>query len=126
MVVGSLAFAALRRGSLGLLLVFSTAAVGVGYLGMGAAPTLAVACAAAALGGTGNGVQWVSVVSAVQEMTSEAMQARVLSVLESSGAVMPALGWRRRARGPGDRRPPPRQGVDEAGLRAANGEISHC
>jgi MFS family permease len=93
MVVGSLAFAALRRGSLGLLLLVSTGAVGIGYLGMGAAPTLAAACVAAALGGTGNGVQWVSVISAVQEMTSEAMQARVLSVLESSGAVMPALGY---------------------------------
>ena len=93
MVLGSVAFAALRRASLGLLLVGSTAAIGAGYLGMAAAPTLAVACAAAAIGGAGNGVQWVSVVSAVQEMTSEAMQARVMSVLESSGAVMPAVGY---------------------------------
>lgn len=93
MVLGSLAFAVLRRGSLGLLLVISTAAVGFGYLGMGAAPTLAAACVAAALGGIGNGVQWVSVISAVQEMTTEAMQARVVSVLESTGAVMPALGY---------------------------------
>ncbi|HKG35135.1 MAG TPA: MFS transporter [Solirubrobacterales bacterium] len=93
MVLGSVAFAALRGASLGLLLIGSTAAIGAGYLGMAAAPTLAVACAAAALGGAGNGVQWVSVVSAVQEMTSEPMQARVMSVLESSGAVMPAIGY---------------------------------
>jgi MFS family permease len=93
MVLGSLAFAALRRASLGLLLFGSTAAIGAGYLGMAAAPTLAAACLAGALGGAGNGVQWVSVVSAVQEMTADAMQARVMSVLESSGAVMPALGY---------------------------------
>jgi MFS family permease len=93
MVVGSLAFALLRRASLGILLLTSTAAIGAGYLGMAVAPTLALACVAAAVGGAGNGVQWVSVVSAVQEMTREAMQARVMSVLESSGAVMPAIGY---------------------------------
>jgi MFS family permease len=93
MVVGSLAFALLRRAPLGILLLTSTAAIGAGYLGMAAAPTLALACVAAAVGGAGNGVQWVSVVSAVQEMTREAMQARVMSVLESSGAVMPAIGY---------------------------------
>jgi MFS family permease len=93
MVLGSLAFAALRGASLGLLLFTSTVVIGAGYLGMAAAPTLAVACAAALLGGTGNGVQWVSVISAVQEMTTASMQARVVSVLESSGAVMPALGY---------------------------------
>jgi MFS family permease len=60
---------------------------------MAAAPTLLVACAAAAVGGTGNGVQWVAVISAVQELTSARMQARVLSVLESIGAALPALGF---------------------------------
>ena len=44
-------------------------------------------------GGAGNGVQWVSTVSAVQELTVEAMQARVMSVLESIGAAMPGLGF---------------------------------
>ena len=33
-------------------------------------PTLAVACAASVLGGAGNGVQWVAVISAVQELTA--------------------------------------------------------
>lgn len=93
MVAGSLTFAALRRGSLALLLAASTAAVGIAYLGMAAAPSLLVACAAAVVGGTGNGVQWVSAISAVQEMTSEAMQARVMSVLESIGAAMPGVGF---------------------------------
>lgn len=93
MVLGSVIFAALRRAPLPALLLFSTLAVGGGYLGMAVAPTLAVACAAAAVGGAGNGVQWVAVISAVQELTIEEMQARVISVLESIGAAMPGIGF---------------------------------
>lgn len=92
MVLGSLIFAGVRRASLPLLLLLSTLAVGAGYLGIAAAPTLAWACAASVLGGAGNGVQWVSVVSAIQELTAAGMQARVMSVLESIGAAMPGVG----------------------------------
>ncbi len=93
MVLGGLIFAALRRTSLAYLLFVSTVAVGAGYLGIAAAPGLALACAASVLGGTGNGVQWVAMVSAVQEMTVPGMQARVMSVLESIGAAMPGVGF---------------------------------
>jgi MFS family permease len=93
MLLGSLVFAALRRASLALLLFLSTAAVGASYLGLAAAPTLAAACLASVLGGTGNGVQWVSTISAVQELTAPEMQARVMSVLESIGAAMPGVGF---------------------------------
>ncbi len=92
MVLGSLVFAGVRRAPLPLLLFFSTLAVGAGYLGTAAAPTLAWACAASVVGGTGNGVQWVTAVSAVQELTAASMQARVMSVLESIGAAMPGIG----------------------------------
>jgi predicted MFS family arabinose efflux permease len=93
MVIGSIVFVRARRASLPVLLFFSTLAVGAGYLGLAAAPTLAVACMASVLGGAGNGVQWVTVVSAVQELTSAGMQARVMSVLESIGAAMPGIGY---------------------------------
>ena len=93
MVLGSFVFAAVRRASLAPLLFFSTLAVGAGYLGLAVAPTLAVACAASVVGGTGNGVQWVSTISAVQELTVQGMQARVMSVLESIGAAMPGFGF---------------------------------
>ncbi|HET7484595.1 MAG TPA: MFS transporter [Solirubrobacterales bacterium] len=93
MVLGSLVFAAIRRAPLPVLLFFSTIAVGAGYLGIAAASTLALACAAAVVGGAGNGVQWVSAISAVQELTVDTMQARVMSVLESIGAAMPAVGY---------------------------------
>ncbi|HEX6154314.1 MAG TPA: MFS transporter [Solirubrobacterales bacterium] len=93
MVLGSLLFARLRQSSLGYLLLFSTFAVGSGYLGLAAAPTLAFACLASVVGGAGNGVQWVTMISAVQELTAESMQARVMSVLESIGAAMPGVGF---------------------------------
>jgi MFS family permease len=93
MVLGSLLFARLRQASLSYLLFFSTLAVGAGYLGLAVAPSLTVACAASVAGGAGNGVQWVAVISAVQELTAESMQARVMSVLESIGAAMPGIGF---------------------------------
>jgi len=93
MVLGSFIFARVREASLGYQLLFSTLGIGVSYLGIAVAPTLAVACAASVLGGAGNGVQWVAAISAVQELTAETMQARVMSVLESIGAAMPGIGF---------------------------------
>jgi MFS family permease len=93
MVLGGVAFAAVRRAPLPTLLLFSTLTIGFGYLGLAAAPNLALACAASVLGGAGNGVQWVALVSAVQELTAQNMQARVMSVLESIGAAMPGIGF---------------------------------
>jgi MFS family permease len=92
-VIGSLAFAALRRVQLPVLLFFSTMAIGVGYLGMSISPTLLAACAASCLGGLGNGVQWIALVTAVQELTRAAYQARVLSLLEVIISVMPGIGF---------------------------------
>lgn len=93
MVLGSVVFATLRRAPLPLLLFFSTVAIGIGYLGMAAAQTLAIACVASVLGGAGNGVQWVAVVSAVQELTTRSMQARVIGTLESVASATPGIGY---------------------------------
>jgi MFS family permease len=93
MLLGSLIFARVRRAPLILLLILSTLAVGAGYLGLAVAPNLAVACIASVVGGSGNGVQWVSAISAVQELTESGMQARVMAVLESIGAAMPGVGF---------------------------------
>lgn len=93
MVLGSIVFARARRLPLPILLFFSTLAVGVGYLGLAAAPTLALACGASIVGGAGNGVQWVSMISAVQELTAQGMQARMMSVLSSIAAAMPGVGY---------------------------------
>jgi MFS family permease len=93
MAAGGIVFAALRRLPLGALLAFSTLAIGASYLGTAAAPTLLVACLAAAVGGTGNGVQWVALLSAVQEMTDTPYQARVIAMLESIASAMPGVGF---------------------------------
>ncbi len=93
MFAGALLFAAVRGRSLRSLLGISTLAIGLAYLATAAAPTLAIACAAAVVGGAGNGVQWVSLISAVQELTEERYQARVVSVLESAASAAPGIGF---------------------------------
>lgn len=93
MAAGALIFARQRARSLWPLLLASTLAMGVSYLATAIAPTLALACAAAALGGAGNGVQWVALISAVQEMTADRYQARVLGVFEAVASAMPGLGF---------------------------------
>ena len=92
-VAGSLVYTGIRDRSAALLILVSTAAIGVSYLGMAAAQSLLVACLLSALGGTGNGVQWVSVVTALQEATPQQYQARVVGLLESSLAAMPGVGY---------------------------------
>ena len=92
-VAGSLVYAGVRDRSAAVLILVSTAAIGVAYLGMAAAQSLLVACLLSALGGTGNGVQWVSVVTALQEATPQQYQARVVGLLESSLAAMPGVGY---------------------------------
>ena len=68
-VVGSLIYLLIRRQSTLLLILVSTAAIGVAYLGMAKADTLLVACLVSIVGGAGNGIQWISVVTALQEHT---------------------------------------------------------
>jgi predicted MFS family arabinose efflux permease len=93
MVAGSVMFAAARRISLQPLLLASTLAVGISYLAMSVAESLLFASLVAAVGGVGNGVQWVSIISAIQGETADDYQARVVGLLESLAAVMPGLGF---------------------------------
>ena len=93
MVVGSVAFAALGRVALPTLLAVSTLAIGGAYLATSAAPTLAVACAASVVGGVGNGVQWVALVTSIQAVTANPYQARVVAMLEAIASAMPGIGF---------------------------------
>jgi predicted MFS family arabinose efflux permease len=92
-VVGSLIYLLVKHRSTLALIVVATAAIGVAYLGMAAAQTLLVACLMSVVGGAGNGVQWIAVVTALQEATPAQYQARVVSLLESIGAAMPGVGY---------------------------------
>ncbi len=93
LVVGSLIFIVAKRLSLPLLVLGSTTMIGAAYIGMSAAETLAGACALSILGGAGNGVQWVSVVTALQEVTPRDLQARMMALLESINRAAPAVGF---------------------------------
>jgi predicted MFS family arabinose efflux permease len=92
-VVGSLIYLLVKQRSALTLIVVSSAAIGVAYLGMATAQTLLVACLVSIVGGAGNGVQWISVVTALQEHTPADYQARVVGLLESLGAAMPGVGY---------------------------------
>jgi MFS family permease len=93
MVVGSVGFALARRFRLRVLLPLSALAVGAAYLGLAASGTLAAACGFSALGGAGNGVEWVVLMTVVQELTSERFQARVVGLLQSIVAAMTGAGF---------------------------------
>ena len=91
-VFGSLVFARSPKRSLGAMLTGGTFAMGLAYIGFSAAPSLELACVAAVLGGVGNGVEWASVISIVQRLTPPALQGRLMSAVESIGALSLALG----------------------------------
>ncbi len=93
LVAGSFVFARFAGRSLAAVVGISTLAIGVGYLAMAASPNLTLACIAAVVGGTGNGVQWVAVVTALQEAVDASMQARVAGFWEAVATAMPGLGF---------------------------------
>ena len=92
-VAGSVLYVGVREKSAFGLILLSTAAIGLAYLGMSAAQSLFAACLLSVLGGIGNGIQWVSVMTALQEATPPEYQARVVGLLESALAAMPGFGY---------------------------------
>jgi len=93
MVIGSAAFARFRNQPTVVLVGVSTSLVGIGYLGLAIAPGIVTACVASGIGGIGNGVQWIAVLTAVQEAVETSFQARVVGLLESIGAAAPGVGY---------------------------------
>ena len=62
------------------------------YVGFAAAPTLALACVAALVGGVGNGLEWPSLISLVQRLTPQHLHGRLMGAVESLGALCLAIG----------------------------------
>jgi predicted MFS family arabinose efflux permease len=91
-VIGSFVFARSPKRGMGTMLTAGTLAMGLAYIGFAAAPSLGLACLAAVLGGIGNGVEWASVISLVQRLTPPALHGRLMSAVESIGALSLALG----------------------------------
>lgn len=91
--LGAVVFARAVRRPLWPMLVGGTLLVGLAYLGFAAAPSLGLACAAAVIGGVGNGIQWPSLISAVQQLTPSELHGRLMSAVGSLNALCPAIGF---------------------------------
>jgi MFS family permease len=91
--LGAIAFSRSVHRPLGPMLAGGALLVGLAYLGFAAAPVLALACAAAVVGGAGNGIQWPSFISAVQQLTPAVLHGRLMSVIGSLNALCPAIGF---------------------------------
>ena len=92
-VLGSLLFLSVRRRSVSALVLLSSLAIGAAYLGMAVSRELWMACAFSVVGGLGNGVQWVSVMTALQESTPDDLQARITGLLESLTSATTGVGF---------------------------------
>jgi MFS family permease len=91
-VAGAAAYARWRRRPNRELIVGGAASLGLGFVVMAAAPTLAVAIIGAALGGVGNGVESVAARTALQEETSERWMAMMMSLYEAVFQSVPGAG----------------------------------
>ncbi len=90
---GAVVFARATHRPLAPMLTGGVFFLGVAYLGYAAAPTLALACVAAFIGGVGNGIHWPSLISAVQKLTPTELHGRLMSAVGSINALCPALGF---------------------------------
>jgi MFS family permease len=91
-VIGSLVFARVVKRPLRPLLCAGTLAIAAAYFGLAAAPSLLLACLAGLVGGVGNGMQWPSLISAVQRLTPQQLHGRLMGAVESLGALCLAVG----------------------------------
>jgi predicted MFS family arabinose efflux permease len=91
--LGSLLYLRIKNRSQWVLVLGSTFAVAIAYLGLAGAATLLVACLISVIGGLGNGIQWIAVMTALQEQTARDYQARIAGLMESLGAAMPGVGF---------------------------------
>jgi predicted MFS family arabinose efflux permease len=91
-VVGGALFAR-ARSSLSALSAVATLTIAAAYIGLALAPTIGLACALSLAGGAGNGVQWVAVMTALQERVPDALQVRVVGLLDAGAQLAPGLGF---------------------------------
>lgn len=90
--VGGLVFARLLHWPMLRVYALGTVLVGIAYLGLGAAPSITVACGLAVVGGIGNGMDSIALVTAIQEATPLGSEASVARRLEAVTAIGPGFG----------------------------------
>lgn len=93
MLVGGSAFAAASRVRLALVVSSGIGFIAAGYAGLAGSPNLPVACAFSAIGGLGNGLWWIAMVTSLQQEIPMKSQSAVMALLESINQVMPGLGY---------------------------------
>jgi predicted MFS family arabinose efflux permease len=91
-VAGSAAFARWQALPMRKLIAFGAGALGVGFIVMAAAPSLAIAVVGCALAGVGNGIEAVSVRTALQEQVEQSWMALMMSFNESLHQLVPGAG----------------------------------
>ena len=91
--VGSVLVSRLRHHPLLPLVAASFVVMAVSYLGMGTATSVTVVIGFSFLGGIGNGIEGFASMTAIQEQTSGAFQARVGGLVESMTAATSGLGF---------------------------------
>jgi predicted MFS family arabinose efflux permease len=91
-LVGGALFAR-ARSSLIRLAAISTLSIACAYIGLALAPTLELACVLCLVGGAGNGVQWVAVMTALQERVPDGLQVRVVGLLDAGAQLAPGVGF---------------------------------
>ena len=91
-VLASVVFARALRRPLGGLLAAGIFALGAAFVGFSLAPTLALACLAAFVGGMGNGLDLPSLISLVQRLSPQHLHGRMMGATESLGALSLAIG----------------------------------
>jgi MFS family permease len=91
-VLASVIFARSVRRPLGALLSAGIFALGAAFVGFALAPSLALACVAAFVGGVGNGLEWPSLISLVQRLTPQHLHGRLMGAVESLAALCRAIG----------------------------------
>ncbi len=91
-VLASVIFARSVRRPLGALLSVGIFALGAAFVGFALAPSLALACVAAFVGGVGNGLEWPSLISLVQRLTPQHLHGRLMGAVESLAALCRAIG----------------------------------
>jgi len=91
-VLASIVFARALRRPLGGLLAAGIFALGAAFVGFSLAPTLALACLAAFVGGVGNGLDLPSPISLLPRLSPQHLLGRMMGATESLAALSLALG----------------------------------
>lgn len=91
-LAGSFLFNRAPHTRLGVVLSLGTFALALAFFGYAIAPTLLLACLAAAVGGAGNTLEWPALTSLVQRMTPPQLHGRVMGGLESLASLASAGG----------------------------------